>query len=154
VRKKKQINKPWFDEECLKRHKKLKQARQRWLSNNGEGKGDTNHYDNSKRNATYGLRNKKREYMTQKIQEIEENRKTNKIQGLYKELTSLRKGYQPRLEMNAEVCRRIRLKLSLCGKVISTNFLMYTTENKQRNLISIPQNCGYPSLARSRSKYR
>ena len=37
--------------------------------------------------------------MTQKIQEIEENGKTNNIRDLYKEVNSLRKGYQPRLGM-------------------------------------------------------
>jgi len=30
--------------------------------------------------------------------------------------------------MNVEILRRIRLKLSMCGKFILINFLMYTTE--------------------------
>jgi len=42
---------------------------------------------------------KKRKYLTQKIQEIEENGKTNNIRDLYKGVNSLRKGYQPRLGM-------------------------------------------------------
>jgi len=52
-----------------------------------------------KRNVTLRFRNKKREYLTQKIQEIEENGKTNNTRDLYKGVNSLRKGYQPRLGM-------------------------------------------------------
>ena len=92
---KRQKNKPWFDDECLKLHEERKQARQRWLGNKNEA--NTNNYSNAKRNATRVFRNKKREYLMQKIQEIEENWKTNNIRDLYKGVNSLRKGYQPRL---------------------------------------------------------
>jgi len=47
-----------------------------------------------------------------------------------------------------EDLKRIRLKLLMYGKVISTNFLMYTTDNKERNLKSIPQNSGKPEVKR------
>ena len=79
-KKKQQKNKPRFDEECLTLHEERKQARQRWLSNRSEA--NTNHYSNAKRNATRGFRNKNLEYLTQKIQEIEESGKTNNIRDL------------------------------------------------------------------------
>jgi len=75
-------NKPWFDEECLKLHEERKHARQQWLSNKSEA--NTKNYSNAKRNATLRFRNKKREYMTQKIQEIEKNGKTNNIRDQYR----------------------------------------------------------------------
>jgi len=56
--------------------------------------------------------------------------------------------------MNVEIFKRIPLKFSMFGKAISTSFLMYIQENKQRHLKSIPQKRGYPDLARSRSKCR
>ena len=54
---KRQKNKPWFDDECLKLHEERKQARQRWLGNKNEA--NTNNYSNAKRNATRGFRIKK-----------------------------------------------------------------------------------------------
>ena len=99
---KRQKNKPWFDDECLKLHEERKQARQRWLGNKNEA--NTNNYSNAKRNATRGFRNKKREYITQKIREIEENGKTNNVRDLYKGVNSLRKCYQPRLGMIRNEC--------------------------------------------------
>ena len=53
--KKRQKNKPWFDE-CIKLHDERKQARQRWLSN--KTAANANHYSKAKHNATRGLRNK------------------------------------------------------------------------------------------------
>jgi len=79
--KKHQRNKPWFAEECLKLHEERKQARQELLSNKSEA--NANHYSNgNETNATRVFRNKKREYLMQKIQEIEENVKTNNIRSL------------------------------------------------------------------------
>ena len=152
--KKRQKNKPWFDDECLKLHDERKQARQRWLGNKNEA--NTNNYKNAKRNATRGFRNKKREYLTQKIQEIEENGKTNNIRDLYKGVNSLRKGYQPRLDvirnergdLQADPTKIIDVWKSYFDKLLNVH------NGEQRDLKSIPQNRGYPNLARSRSKCR
>jgi len=66
--KKQQNYKPWFDEECLKLHEIRKGARQRCKVIKAKYFINTNHYINAKRNATLGFRNKKREFLTQKIQ--------------------------------------------------------------------------------------
>jgi hypothetical protein len=47
---KRQRNKPWFDDECLKLHEERKEARQQWLNNNTEA--SSNQYNNAKRKAT------------------------------------------------------------------------------------------------------
>ena len=49
-----------------------------------------------KREASRHYRNKKKEYLKAKIDELETNSKTNNISDLYRGISDFKKGYQPR----------------------------------------------------------
>jgi hypothetical protein len=49
-----------------------------------------------RRETSRQLRNKKREHMKDKINELESNRKNKNIRGLYRGINEFKKGYQPR----------------------------------------------------------
>jgi hypothetical protein len=51
---------------------------------------------NVTREASRHFRNKKREYLKYKINELESNRKNSNIRDLYGSITKFKKGYQPR----------------------------------------------------------
>ena len=49
-----------------------------------------------RRDASRHFRNKKKAYLTAKIEELETNSKINKIRDLYRDINDMKKGYQPR----------------------------------------------------------
>jgi hypothetical protein len=51
---------------------------------------------NVRREASRHFRNKKREYLKDKINEIELNSKNKNIRDLYRDITEFKKGYQPK----------------------------------------------------------
>jgi hypothetical protein len=64
-------NKPWFDDECSKFIDKRKQAKLQWLQNPSQINGDN--LQNLRRETSTTFRNKKREYLKGKINELETN---------------------------------------------------------------------------------
>jgi hypothetical protein len=54
---------------------------------------------NVRREASRHFRNKKREYLQDKINEIELNSKNKNIRDLYKGITEFKKGYQPKTNL-------------------------------------------------------
>jgi hypothetical protein len=54
---------------------------------------------NVRREASRHFRNKKREYLKDKITEIELNSKNKNIRDLYKGITEFKKGYQPKTNL-------------------------------------------------------
>jgi hypothetical protein len=86
-------NKPCFDDECLKLIDQRKQAKLQWLQNPSQVKGD--HLKNLRRETSRTFRNKKREYLKGKINELETNNKNKNIRDLYKGINEFKKGYQP-----------------------------------------------------------
>jgi hypothetical protein len=71
---------PWFDDECLSFLDPRKQAKMQWLRDPNH-----NHVDNLKNvrhQASRHFRNKNKEYLKAKIDELEANNKTNNIRDL------------------------------------------------------------------------
>jgi hypothetical protein len=92
-----QQHKPWFDDECSKLTDRRKQAKLQWLQNLSQVNGDN--MDNVRREASRTFRTKKREYLKNKINELETNSKNKNIRDLYRSINEFKKGYQPRTNM-------------------------------------------------------
>jgi hypothetical protein len=80
-------HKPWFDEECSKLLAQRKEAKLRWLQDPSEINGDN--LNNIRRETRRHFRNKKRQYLKDKIDELATNSKNNNIRDLYRGGTSL-----------------------------------------------------------------
>jgi hypothetical protein len=87
-------HKTWFDEGCSKILYRRKQAKQQWLQNQREINGDNP--KNVRRETSTQFRNKKKEYLKGKINELETNSKTKNIRDLYRGINEFKKGCQPR----------------------------------------------------------
>jgi hypothetical protein len=72
--------KPWFDEGCLKLLDQWTQAKVQWLQDPSEINGDN--LINVKLEASRHFRNKKREYLKDKINELPTNSKNKNIREL------------------------------------------------------------------------
>jgi hypothetical protein len=90
-------HKPWFDKGCSKLLDQRKQAKLQWLQDPSEINGDN--LNNIRREASRHFRNKKREYLKDKINEVASNSKNKKIRDLYRGINKLKKGYQPRSKL-------------------------------------------------------
>jgi hypothetical protein len=84
-------HKPWFDEECLKLIDRRKQAKLQWLQDPSE-----DNLSNLRREASRYFRDKKRQYLKDKINEIEINNKNKNIRDFYRSITEFKKVYQAR----------------------------------------------------------
>jgi hypothetical protein len=73
--------------------RRRKKATLQWLQDLSVGNEDK--FSNVRREASRHFRNKKREYLKDKINELESNSK-NKIRDLYRGINEFKKGYQPR----------------------------------------------------------
>jgi hypothetical protein len=93
-------HKPWFDEGCSKLLDQRKQAKLQWLQDPSE----INRYNlnNIRREASRHFRNKKREYLKDKINEVASNSKTKIIRDLYRGINEFKKGNQPRSNLVKE----------------------------------------------------
>ncbi|KAJ4426743.1 hypothetical protein ANN_26542 [Periplaneta americana] len=89
--------KPWFDEDCCMVVERRKQAKLKFLQDPVEEKRDN--YFNERREASRTLRNKKRGYLKEKLNEVETNSKNKNIRDLYKGIKEFKNGYQPRLNV-------------------------------------------------------
>jgi hypothetical protein len=87
-------HKPWFDKECSKLVDKRKQAKLQWLQHPNEIKGDNLRI--VRREASRYFRNKKKEYLKDKINELATNSKNKNIRYLYRGINGFKKGYKPR----------------------------------------------------------
>jgi hypothetical protein len=75
-------HKPWFDEGCSKLLDKEKQAKLQWLQHPSEINGDNP--NNVRREASRHFRNKKGEYLKDKINELAANSNNKNIRNLYR----------------------------------------------------------------------
>jgi hypothetical protein len=89
-------NKQWFDDECSKLIDQQKKAVLQWLQNPSQINGDN--MKNLRCESSKMLRNNKREFLKDKINELETNNKTKNIRDLYRGTNEFRKGYQPRIK--------------------------------------------------------
>jgi hypothetical protein len=116
-------HKPWFDEGSSKLLDQRKEAKLQWLQDPSETNGDN--LDNVRRETSRHFRNKKREYLKDKINELATNSKSQNIRDLYRVIIGFKRGYQPRnnlLKMKMGICFRIPTIFLIGGR---TTFLSY-----------------------------
>jgi hypothetical protein len=87
-------HKPWFDEGCSELLLQMKQAKLQWLQDPSEMNGDN--LNNVRREASRNFRNKKREYLKDKIKDLAMNSKNKNMRDLSREINEFKWGYQPR----------------------------------------------------------
>jgi hypothetical protein len=87
-------HKPWFDEGCSRLLDPRKEAKLQWLHDPNEINGDN--LNNVRREASRYCRNKKRQYLKDKINEFAMNSKSKNIRNLYRGINEFKRGYQPR----------------------------------------------------------
>jgi hypothetical protein len=63
--------------------------------------------NNVRRDASRTSRTKKREYLKNKINELETSNKNKNNRDLYRSINELKKGYQPRTNMVKVICLEI-----------------------------------------------
>jgi hypothetical protein len=85
-------HKPWFDEACSKLVDQRKPAKLQWLQDPSEINGDNLRI--VRREASRYFRNRKREYLKDKINELETNSKY--IRDVYRGIDELKSGCRPR----------------------------------------------------------
>jgi hypothetical protein len=86
-----QKHKPWFDEGCSKLLDQSKQAKLQWLQDPSEINGDN--LNNVRRESGRYFRNKKREYLRDKIKDLATNSKNKNIRDLYRGINGFKGGY-------------------------------------------------------------
>jgi hypothetical protein len=84
-------HKPWFDEGCSELVDQRTQAKLQWLQDRSEI-----NRDNRNNVRCEASRNKKREYLKDKINEFSTNSKNNDIRDLYRGINEFNRGYQQR----------------------------------------------------------
>jgi hypothetical protein len=90
-------NKPWFDDECSKLIEQQKQTKLQWLQNPNQINRDN--VQNLRCETSKTFRNKKREYLKGKINELKTSNKNKNIRDLYRGINEFKKGYQPRISI-------------------------------------------------------
>jgi hypothetical protein len=90
-------NKPWFDDECSKLIDQQKQAKLQWLQNPSQISGDN--LKNLRHETSRTFRDKKREYLKGKINELETNNKNKNVADLYRGINECKKEYHPRISI-------------------------------------------------------
>ena len=74
-----------------------KKARLLWITNPDEE--NKNNYHSVRQETTRRLRNKKKAYLKNRINELEENSKDKNIRDLYKGIREFKRGYQPQMNV-------------------------------------------------------
>jgi hypothetical protein len=86
-------HKPWFDEGCSELYQR-KQAKLQWIQDPSEINGDN--LNNVRCETSRHFRNKKREYLKGKINDLATNSKNRNIGDLYRGINEFKRSYQPR----------------------------------------------------------
>jgi hypothetical protein len=87
-------NNPWFDEGCSELLDQRKQIKLQWLQDPSDINGDNQ--NNIRCETVRHFRNKQREYLKDKIDELATNSKNKNIRELYRGIKKYKRGYQPR----------------------------------------------------------
>jgi hypothetical protein len=90
-------HKPWFDEGCTKLLDQKKESNLQWLQDPRKRNGDN--LNNVKHKASSHLKNKRREYLKEKINEFAMYSKNRNVKDLYRGINEFKKGYQPRSDL-------------------------------------------------------
>jgi hypothetical protein len=86
-------HKPWFDEGCSELLDQRKRAKLQWLQDPSEINGDS--MNNVRRETSRYFRNKKRECLKDRINELAANSKNKNIRDFYRGINKFKRGYQP-----------------------------------------------------------
>jgi hypothetical protein len=86
-------HKPWFDDKCLGVLDQRKQAKRQWVQDQSQSNIDN--LNNVRHKASRHFRNKNKEYLKAKIEELETNSKIKNIRHLYFVINYFKKSYQP-----------------------------------------------------------
>jgi hypothetical protein len=87
-------HKHWFDEECLSSLDQIQYSKMQWLHDPNQSNVDN--LNNVRREA----KNKKKECLKDKIDDLETNIKVKNIRLLYRGISGFKKGYQPTTTCN------------------------------------------------------
>ena len=87
-------HKPWFGDERLRSLYQRKEAKMQWVQDRSQSKVDNQ--KNVRPEASKHFRRKDKGYLKAKIDELESNSKIKNIRHLYRDVSDLKKGYQPR----------------------------------------------------------
>jgi len=82
------------DEECLGSLDQRMQAKMQWAQDSRQSNVDN--LNNVRRETSRHFKNKKKEYLKAKIEELETNCKIKNIRNLYRSVSDFKKGYQSR----------------------------------------------------------
>jgi len=83
-------NKPWFDEECSFLLDERKRAKMQWVQDPSQSNVDN--LNNVRREASRHFRNKKKEYLKAKIEELETSSKIKIVRNFYRGISDFQKG--------------------------------------------------------------
>ena len=83
-------HKPWFDEECLGFLDQRKRAKMLWVQDPCQTNVDN--LNSVRREVSRHFRNKKKEYLRAKIEELEANSKIHNIKDMYRGINYFKKG--------------------------------------------------------------
>ncbi|PNF27158.1 hypothetical protein B7P43_G08536, partial [Cryptotermes secundus] len=86
-------HKPWFDEGCSKLLDQRKQSKLQCLQDQSKLNGDN--LNSIRRETSRHFRNKKREYLKDKIDDLAMNSKHKNIRDLYRGINDFKRAYQP-----------------------------------------------------------
>jgi hypothetical protein len=89
--------KPWFNKGCSKLLDQRKQAKLQWLQHLSQINRDN--LNNVRCEASRHFRNKKKEYLKDKINKLATCRKYKNIGDLHRGINKFKKGYQPRTNL-------------------------------------------------------
>jgi hypothetical protein len=96
----------WYDEECKFAIEEMNKARERWLIKGKREKGKQE-YHYKRKEAHKIIRNKKKTYMKNVIESIEEDQKHNNTRKMYQTVNQFKKGYQHKFSIIRNKKRRI-----------------------------------------------
>jgi hypothetical protein len=88
------VHELWFDDLCLWFWVQRKQTKMQWLQDPNHGNVDN--LNNVRHEASHHFRNKKKEYLKDKIDEPENIGKIRNMRDLYRGKSDIKKCYQPR----------------------------------------------------------
>jgi hypothetical protein len=87
-------HKPWFGEGCSSLLFQRKSVKMQWLQNSSEKNGDN--LNNVRCDDIIYSRNKRREYMNGRMNELATNSKMKNIRDIYRGINGFKRDYQPR----------------------------------------------------------
>jgi hypothetical protein len=87
-------HKPWFDEGCSQLLEQRKKTKLQWLQDPSEING--NNLNNVRCEASRHFRNKNRQYMKDRTNELAANSKKKNIRDLYRGINEFKRLYQPK----------------------------------------------------------